>query len=225
MMARGGGGVPLTLQTRRIREGVNVKRQLSGQRHGTSLAVQWLGLGTLTAEGPGSIPGRGTEIPRAMWHRQKKKKKKTMAEVFPFQSRGAGRGRTDGAAVTAMGHVWHGWRPTGSSLADLDLERAARCSGHRTREASAPLHSSQPAFENGSLFLPQTRRAFPRRKSRKLRQSQGDRVWSSGPVPLGLGFPGPGAAEKRSRHPHVGGGRPRCLGPGAGSGQAGAGNQ
>ena len=29
-------------------------------------AVQWLGLGTFTAEAPGSIPGWGTKIPRAM---------------------------------------------------------------------------------------------------------------------------------------------------------------
>ena len=27
--------------------------------------VQWLGLGASTAEGPGSIPGRGTKIPQA----------------------------------------------------------------------------------------------------------------------------------------------------------------
>ena len=36
------------------------------QKHtakGNSLAVQWLGLHTLTAEGPGSIPGWGTRIP------------------------------------------------------------------------------------------------------------------------------------------------------------------
>ena len=31
-----------------------------------SLAVQWLGLGAFTAKGPGSIPGPGTEIPRAV---------------------------------------------------------------------------------------------------------------------------------------------------------------
>ena len=34
-------------------------------RAGTSLVVQWLGLGGLKAEGPGSIPGRGTKIPQA----------------------------------------------------------------------------------------------------------------------------------------------------------------
>ena len=37
------------------------------------LVVQWLGLGPLTAEGPGSIPGWVTKIPCCG---QKKKKKK-----------------------------------------------------------------------------------------------------------------------------------------------------
>ena len=32
---------------------------------GNSLAVQWSGLGTFTAEGLGSIPGQGTKIPQA----------------------------------------------------------------------------------------------------------------------------------------------------------------
>ena len=45
-------------------------------REGNSLVVQWLGLGGLTAEGPGSIPGRGTKISQATQHGQKKKKKK-----------------------------------------------------------------------------------------------------------------------------------------------------
>ena len=35
--------------------------------------VQWLGLCTLTAEGPGSIPGQGTKIPQPVWCGQKKK--------------------------------------------------------------------------------------------------------------------------------------------------------
>ena len=41
-------------------------------RLGNSLVVQWLGLGTFTAKGPGSVPGRGTKIPQAMQlcHRQ-----------------------------------------------------------------------------------------------------------------------------------------------------------
>ena len=33
---------------------------------GNSLKVQWLGLCTFTAEGVGSIPGCGTEIPQTM---------------------------------------------------------------------------------------------------------------------------------------------------------------
>ena len=35
---------------------------------GISLAVQWLGLNSFTAEGRGSIPGEGTEIPQTAWH-------------------------------------------------------------------------------------------------------------------------------------------------------------
>ena len=42
---------------------------------GNSLVIQWLGLCTLTAEGPGSIPARGTKITQALWHGQKKEKK------------------------------------------------------------------------------------------------------------------------------------------------------
>ena len=43
---------------------------------GNSLAVQWLGLRALTAEGLGSIPGQGTKIPQVTWCGQKRKKKK-----------------------------------------------------------------------------------------------------------------------------------------------------
>ena len=39
---------------------------------GNSLAAQRLGLSTLTAEGPGSIPGRGTKV------RPKRKKKRIL---------------------------------------------------------------------------------------------------------------------------------------------------
>ena len=48
---------------------------------GTSLAVQCLGLRTSTAGGMGLIPGRGTEIPRAMQRGQKQKatKQKTLS--------------------------------------------------------------------------------------------------------------------------------------------------
>ena len=35
---------------------------------GDSLVVQWLEFHTLTAEGPGSIPGQGTNIPQAAQH-------------------------------------------------------------------------------------------------------------------------------------------------------------
>ena len=38
---------------------------------GNSLAVQWLGLRAFTAEGTGSIPGRGVKIPQAVQHSQK----------------------------------------------------------------------------------------------------------------------------------------------------------
>ena len=41
---------------------------------GNSLAVQWLGLGTFTAGGPGSIPDWCSKIPQAMSQGQKKKK-------------------------------------------------------------------------------------------------------------------------------------------------------
>ena len=37
---------------------------------GSSLAVQRLGLSALTATGPGSMPGRGTEIPQNIEHQE-----------------------------------------------------------------------------------------------------------------------------------------------------------
>ena len=42
---------------------------------GASLVVQWLRLCTFNADSTGSIPGQGTNIPHAMQHGQKKKKK------------------------------------------------------------------------------------------------------------------------------------------------------
>ena len=42
--------------------------------------VQWSGLSTFTAEGPGSIPGWGIKIPQATYFGQKKKKGKTRDE-------------------------------------------------------------------------------------------------------------------------------------------------
>ena len=35
--------------------------------YGNSLVVQWLGLYTSTAQGPGLIPGQGTKILQAAW--------------------------------------------------------------------------------------------------------------------------------------------------------------
>ena len=40
---------------------------------GNSLAVQWLRLNTLTAKGPGSIPGQATKIPQATWPKKQNK--------------------------------------------------------------------------------------------------------------------------------------------------------
>ena len=42
---------------------------------GNSLVAQWLGLSTLTAVGLGSITGRGTKSPQAVWCGKKKKNK------------------------------------------------------------------------------------------------------------------------------------------------------
>ena len=50
---------------------------------GNSLVVQWLGLCTFTAKGPGSVPGRGTKIPQAMQHSQKKKIKNIVCGIYP----------------------------------------------------------------------------------------------------------------------------------------------
>ena len=48
-----------------------------------SLAVQWLRLFAFTAEHPGSIPGRGTKIPHATQHSQKKKEREREYENKP----------------------------------------------------------------------------------------------------------------------------------------------
>ena len=45
---------------------------------GNSPALQWLGLCAFTAEGMGSIPGRGTKIPQDMHQGQKLKKFKNL---------------------------------------------------------------------------------------------------------------------------------------------------
>ena len=43
---------------------------------GNSLAVQWLGFCTFTAEGMGSIPGRGTKVLQAKWPKTQNKQSK-----------------------------------------------------------------------------------------------------------------------------------------------------
>ena len=62
-------------------ETLSTESGLKKQTSGTSLAVQWLGLPAPTAEGTGSIPGRGTTIPHAPRHGQKKKKKETWFKI------------------------------------------------------------------------------------------------------------------------------------------------
>ena len=42
--------------------------KVNRRKLGSSLAVQWLGLHTLTGQGAGLIPGWGTKIPQATWH-------------------------------------------------------------------------------------------------------------------------------------------------------------
>ena len=46
-----------------------------GKSSGNSLVVQQLGLHVLTAKGPGSMPGQGTNILHDAWCSQKKKEK------------------------------------------------------------------------------------------------------------------------------------------------------
>ena len=43
------------------------ERQNAKLAKGISLAVQWLGPGTFTASGLGSVPGKGTKILQAAW--------------------------------------------------------------------------------------------------------------------------------------------------------------
>ena len=49
-----------------------------GWEESNSLAVQWLGLRTLTAEAPGSIPGWGTKIPQASRSKKNEVRKKLL---------------------------------------------------------------------------------------------------------------------------------------------------
>ena len=56
---------------------------LQKQKKRNSLAVQWLGLRAFTAEGPDSIPGRGTKIPQALRCGQTKQNKQTKNQKTP----------------------------------------------------------------------------------------------------------------------------------------------
>ena len=51
------------------------KEQYERDTTGNSLVVQWLGLGALTARGPGWIPDRETKIPQTTQHSQKKRER------------------------------------------------------------------------------------------------------------------------------------------------------
>ena len=52
-----------------------LNRIKSGRLYGSSPGVQWLGLGALTPESPGSIPEQEIKIPEDTRHSQKKKKR------------------------------------------------------------------------------------------------------------------------------------------------------
>ena len=52
---------------------------------GNSLAVQWLGLRTFTAKGPGSIPGQGIKIPQAV-----RPNKEPLQRLAPLERRALG---------------------------------------------------------------------------------------------------------------------------------------
>ena len=53
---------------------INITEHLKIVKLGNSLAVQWLGLCTFTAEFGGSVPGQGTKITQTAWCGKKKKK-------------------------------------------------------------------------------------------------------------------------------------------------------
>ena len=76
---------------------------------GNSLAVQWLGVGTFTAEGPGSIPGQGTKIPQqATWCGKKERKegrKKEEGRRNEGRKEGGKKGRKEGREENQMGGV------------------------------------------------------------------------------------------------------------------------
>ena len=56
--------------------GKRIRTQTAEIKRGTSLVLQWLGLCASIAGGTGSIPGRGTKIPQAVWCGPKQRKEK-----------------------------------------------------------------------------------------------------------------------------------------------------
>ena len=88
-----GSRVPAAWGSSRATDGGGAKRTPRGNRitkssSGASLAAQWLGLHAPSAGGTGSIPGRGTKIPRAAQHGQKKKKENLFRNQLlnPFEA-------------------------------------------------------------------------------------------------------------------------------------------
>ena len=77
-----------TLKVIHIQEKKNLRKKKLYKIHSkednleNSLAVQWVGLHSFTAKGKGSIPGRGTKVPQAKGHGQKKKKKSIEEDNF-----------------------------------------------------------------------------------------------------------------------------------------------
>ena len=71
-------------------------------RPGDSLLVLWLGLRTFPAEGPGSIPHRGTKIPQAEQCGQKNLKITKIKRPMPRNSLGGSQGNSDQGELVSL---------------------------------------------------------------------------------------------------------------------------
>ena len=92
---RGGGKAKLNIQ--KSQGNLLLKTDFTGN----SLAVHWLGLGTFTAEGLGSIPGQGNKIPQATHYGQNKNKNRLYrARRTPGSLLGQREKRQQGQRVT-----------------------------------------------------------------------------------------------------------------------------
>ena len=60
---------------------ISINKEHRNYVAGNSLAVPWLGLCTLIAEGVGSIPSWGTKTPQAMAQPKRKRKKEIMLQI------------------------------------------------------------------------------------------------------------------------------------------------